>query len=223
MISRSGAGMAAIRAASTTRSTSCGPISRSLRDTATTPRLFWEAMCSPETDKYTERMVCPDIRSARSTASPKALVVASRSVTTPRRTPVHGTVPTPATCTSPSSSTSPTKAHTFVVPMSSPTRAPFLGTCDLLRPGATSYKETAVCFCNSSAGPGGLLPERATVPDVPQGAGCTTARPRKRTSTTATRTPLRRRARATSWAVRSPCASWPSTTRATRPWRVPTV
>src|SRR3970040_667211 len=78
-------------------------------------------MCSPETPTYRESTFIPAIRSARSTASSIARVVASRSTTMPLRIPEDGTRPTPEICTSPSSSTSPTTAQTFVVPMSSPT------------------------------------------------------------------------------------------------------
>src|SRR5579875_2761813 len=126
MISRSAAGIAAIRAASTTRVTSFSPISWSARATATTPRLFWEATCSPETATAAPVIRTPAIRSARSTASSMARVVASRSTTTPFRTPVDGEVPIPAMWTSPSSSWSPTMTQTLVVPMSTPTNGPRL-------------------------------------------------------------------------------------------------
>src|SRR5215470_11203382 len=124
MISRSLPGIAAIRAASTTRETSAAAISRSERETATTPRLFWDAMCSPETATIAPATLIPAMRSALSTASSIACVVASRSTTTPLRTPRDGEVPTPVMWTSPSSSGSAMITQTLVVPMSRPTRGP---------------------------------------------------------------------------------------------------
>jgi len=92
------------------------------------PRLLAEAMCSPETETKAGVKRAPAMRSARSTASSIALMVASRSTTTPLRRPKEGEVPIPTMWTSPSSSTSPAMAQTLVVPISRPATRPFFGT-----------------------------------------------------------------------------------------------
>src|SRR2546425_11067948 len=69
-------------------------------------------------------ILTPAIRSAWSTASSIARVVASRSTTTPFRTPADGEVPIPVMWTSPSSLGSATITQTLVVPISRPTKAP---------------------------------------------------------------------------------------------------
>src|SRR2546425_8219783 len=67
-------------------------------------------------------ILTPAIRSALSTASSIARVVASRSTTTPFRTPADGEVPIPVMWTSPSALCSATTTQTLVVPMSRPTK-----------------------------------------------------------------------------------------------------
>ena len=52
------------REASTTRSTSSWPISWLSRETAITPRLFWELRCGPASETTTESKRTPAIRSA---------------------------------------------------------------------------------------------------------------------------------------------------------------
>src|SRR5207244_1514296 len=90
--------------------------------TATTPRLFCDAKCPPDTPPMAPAILTPAIRSALSTASSIARVVASRSTTTPFRTPADGEVPIPVMWTSPSALCSATTTQTLVVPISSPTK-----------------------------------------------------------------------------------------------------
>ena len=120
MISRS-MGIATAFAASTTRSTSAGPISLSLRDTAITPRLLMLRMWSPAIPAYTPRTGTPAMRWASSTARWMLPTVFSRSTTTPRRSPSLGALPMPTTRSSPLPLWSAMMHEIFVVPMSSPT------------------------------------------------------------------------------------------------------
>jgi hypothetical protein len=120
MISRS-IGIAIALAASTTRSTSAGPISLSLRDTAITPRLLMLRMWSPAIPACTPLTGTPAIRSASSTARWIEATVFSRSTTTPRRNPSLGALPTPTMLSSPGAFFSAMMQEILVVPMSSPT------------------------------------------------------------------------------------------------------
>ena len=120
IISRS-TGMATACAASTTRLTSAGPISLSLRETAMTPRLLMLRMWSPAMPATTPLTGTPAMRSASSTARVMLATVFSRSTTTPRRNPSLGALPTPTIRSSPLLFMSATMHEIFVVPMSSPT------------------------------------------------------------------------------------------------------
>src|SRR5437016_230887 len=86
MISRS-CGRLIARAASTARSTSVGPTSRSLPDTATTPRLLTPRMCPPAMPAQTPATSTPAICSASATAALIASTVESIWTTIPRRRP----------------------------------------------------------------------------------------------------------------------------------------
>src|SRR5262245_9132335 len=120
MISRS-IGMAIALAASTTRSTSGGPISLLRRDTAITPRLLMLRMWSPAIPACTPLTGVPAMRSASSTARWMLATVFSRSTTTPRRRPSLGALPMPTTRSSSPPFRSAMMHEILVVPMSSPT------------------------------------------------------------------------------------------------------
>ena len=125
-------GMATVRAASMTRSTSRWLMSRSLLATATTPRLLTDRMCWPASPAKTESTLCPAIRSAARTALSMALTVLSRFTITPLRSPSEGTSPTPITLISSSGAPGSWLAmtqQTLVLPMSRPTIRPVLLTC----------------------------------------------------------------------------------------------
>src|SRR3954466_4494650 len=77
-------------------------------------------MWLPATPAYTVLISTPAMVWAASTASRIERTVHSMLLTTPLRSPRHGTLPTPR-MVMPSASTSPTTAVTFVVPRSSPT------------------------------------------------------------------------------------------------------
>src|SRR5262245_40795313 len=119
MISRS-CGMAICFAASMTRSTSAAAISLSLRETATTPRLFRLRMWSPAMPACTPLASRPAMRSASSTARVMLATVFSRSTTAPRRRPSLGALPTPTIRSSPVGPWSAMMQEIFVVPISRP-------------------------------------------------------------------------------------------------------
>ncbi len=109
------------RAASTARSTSAWLTSRSLPETATTPRLFTERMWPPATPAYTAETSTPAICSASATAWRIASTVESMLTTMPRRSPRDGAAPTPTTSRPPPGRGAATMAQTLVVPTSRPT------------------------------------------------------------------------------------------------------
>ena len=88
-------GMTIAFAASITRSTSSLVISRSRPVTATTPRELMPSMCPPAMPVVTPCTSRPDISSALSMAFWMDLTVLSMLMTTPRRRPREGVVPTP--------------------------------------------------------------------------------------------------------------------------------
>ena len=120
MMSRSG-GMGMALDWSTTRRTSSRVISRFLPETATTPRLLKLLMWAPEMPKKAESISTPAMSSASSRARLMAVVVASRSTTTPLRRPCESAVPMPMISILRSSVTSAMMATTLRVPMSKPT------------------------------------------------------------------------------------------------------
>ena len=108
--------------ASTTLFTSALVTSLSALVMAITPRLLSEEMCSPVTPTTTERIwMFPACRCPLSTALLMASVVASRSTTTPLRSPSEGASPTPTISAAPvSRSAAANTQHALVVPMSRP-------------------------------------------------------------------------------------------------------
>src|SRR5207248_1022109 len=113
-------GMLTARAASTTRSTSGSAISRSARDTATTPRLFWDQRWGPASETTTDSTRKPAMRSAPRTADWIAETVLSMLTTTPLRRPSLAASPAPTTFKRPYSSSSPITTATLEVPRSRP-------------------------------------------------------------------------------------------------------
>ncbi|CAI8032528.1 hypothetical protein GBAR_LOCUS18385 [Geodia barretti] len=114
-------GMTIALAASITRSTSSRVISRSLPVTATTPRELIPSMWPPAMPAKAPVTSRPDIISAASTAFRSDRTVASMLMTTPRRSPRDGVVPTPMISRRPSCPICAMIAHTLLVPISSPT------------------------------------------------------------------------------------------------------
>src|SRR3990172_12217808 len=111
-------GMLIVRAESIALDTSSSPMIRSLRLTATTPRLLRELMCPPAMPTWAETILYPLLLSAFSTDSAIDSTVSSMLTTIPLRSPREGLIPTPTIWTSPSRSYSPTSVHTLVVPTS---------------------------------------------------------------------------------------------------------
>src|SRR5262252_9030207 len=105
-----------------TRVTSSLVISRSLPETATTPRLLKERTCEPESPTQAREIWTPAMISASSAARLIASIVASTLMMLPLRVPRLAEAPLPMTSSEPPAFCSPMRMQTLEVPMSQATR-----------------------------------------------------------------------------------------------------
>src|SRR5579872_5767266 len=111
-------------------------------------------------------MCTPAMRSARSVAASIALMVSSRSVTTPLRIPVEGASPTPM-ISRPSGPLAATTAHVFVVPISSPAMV----SCFNLRPPPRYWARVPDILLYRTRNPAYRRLGQAVDPNDPDGGG----------------------------------------------------